>query len=208
MTWPLRGGSTAALLLTTLIVLLGATACPRSGGQSSEDIALAQSVHDQFQASSDLKGATSRVLVEAKDGTVWLKGTTDTAADKALAESVAQGTKNVVRVVNEIAVSGGAGVTGHAGLDAAAVRAKAEANGERIGEAFDDVRIYAEVRRKVVLEPATPRKDIFVDVENGDVTLRGMVFSQEARDEAVRAAKQTEGVKAVRDLLKVNAPGL
>ncbi|MCI0419131.1 MAG: BON domain-containing protein [Acidobacteria bacterium] len=76
----------------------------------------------------------------------------------------------------------------------------------KVGGAVDDLRIYCEVRRRVVAEPATPKKAIFVDVVNGNVTLRGMVFSVEARDEAVRAAEKTEGAKAVRDLLKVNAP--
>ncbi|MCI0420611.1 MAG: BON domain-containing protein [Acidobacteria bacterium] len=91
--------------------------------------------------------------------------------------------------------------------EAYAVAAPWQADGAAQREVpVDDPRIYSEVRRRVVVEPATPKKAIFVDVVNGNVTLRGMVFSLEARDEAVRAAEKTEGVKAVRDLLKVNAP--
>jgi len=47
---------------------------------------------------------------------------------------------------------------------------------------------------------------IFVDVDDGNVTLRGLVFS--LGDEAQGAAESTEGVKAVRDLLKAIAPVL
>jgi len=204
MTWVVKAGAAAA----ATIILLSAAACQRPPGRGIDDVALAQAVRERFTANSDLRGATERVLVKAKDGTVNLSGTTDTAADKVLAESVAQGTKDVVKVVNEIIVTGQAGSTRNLPLNEEAVRARAEANGEKIGGAVDDPRIYSEVCRKVVAEPATPKKAIFVDVVNGNVTLRGMVFSLEARDEAVRAARTTEGVNAVRDLLKVNAPGL
>ncbi len=173
--------------------------------RSAKDVRLAQTVRDQLEANPDKRGATSRVRVKAKDGTVTLSGTTDTAADKSLAEQLARQTSGVTGVVNEIVVSGAVVATPGEPFDEQAVRELAGANGEVIGPSSQDARIYSALRSKIVAYEATPKKSIFVDVENGDVTLRGMVFSTAARDESVQAALKIEGVKAVRDLLKINS---
>lgn len=85
-----------------------------------------------------------------------------------------------------------------------AVRAEAASNGERIGPSSEDARIYHAVRRQLVKHEVTPKPAIFVDVEDGDVPLRGTIFTTAARDEAVASARKVEGVNAVRDLLVVN----
>lgn len=173
--------------------------------RSSKDVGLAQTVREQLEANPDKRGATSRVRVEAKDGTVTLSGTTDTAADKSLAERLARQTSGVTGIVNEIVVSGAVVAGPGEPFDERAVRELAGANGEVIGPSSEDARIYSALRGKIVAYEATPKKSIFIDVENGDVTLRGMVFTTAARDGAVRAALKIEGVKAVRDQLKINS---
>ena len=45
--------------------------------------------------------------------------------------------------------------------------------------------------------------NIDVDVDHGAVTLNGTVKSMEAKTKAVSVAKATDGVKSVRDNLKV-----
>ncbi len=47
--------------------------------------------------------------------------------------------------------------------------------------------------------------DIDVDVDNNVVTLSGIVKSAEAKTKAVATARATDGVKSVRDMLKVAA---
>ena len=191
--------------IIAVAVMFFAAACGQQDDHSTRDFRLAQAVRDQFATDQETKGATSRVRVEAKDGIVTLSGTTDTVADKTLAETIARRTVGVANVVNEIAVIGTAATSGQS-FDERSVRELARANGESIGQSSDDARIYSEVRRKIVAYEATPKKSIFVDVEGGDVTLRGMVFTTVARDEAVAAARNTEGVNAVRDQLMINTP--
>jgi len=51
----------------------------------------------------------------------------------------------------------------------------------------------------------TPARIINVDVVKGVVTLRGSVSDAEQKSEAEKLAKETEGVKSVKNQLKVNA---
>jgi hypothetical protein len=52
----------------------------------------------------------------------------------------------------------------------------------------------------------TPERKINVDVVDGAVTLRGTVDTAEAKSEAERIAKETDGVKKVTNQLKVAPP--
>lgn len=197
------------ILLPTALLLTAS--CGRRE-QGAGDGALVQAVREAFGRSPDLRGATARVQVQARDGVVTLSGTADTEKDKELAGTFARQTPGVKGVENQIAVTGPiatnapAGGQGTGSFDEGAVRREANASGERLGEGSEDARIYHEVRRRIVVERATPERAIFIDVENGDVTLRGMISTVRARDEAVAAAKGVGGVKTVRDLLVINTP--
>lgn len=168
------------------------------------DVRLAQAVQAQLDASADTKGAASRVAIEAKDGTVTLTGSVDTARDKAIVEQTAARTPGVKRVVNQITVNMPVLPVPDEPFEEQAVRREAASNGERIGRSSEDARIYHAIRRQLVRHETTPKRAIFVDVEDGDVTLRGMIFTGAARDDAVASAKKVQGVKGVRDLLIIN----
>jgi osmotically-inducible protein OsmY len=169
------------------------------------DTALELAVHDTFVSDPDAKGATSNVTVSASNGTVTLKGTVDTPADRVRAERLARQTNGVVNVVNDIVATNPKVIpTSGIQFDEKATRNEAARNGEQIGAGPKDARIYAEVRRKLVVMPGTPKPEIFVDVVNGNVTLRGMIFTVEAHREAVAAARRVEGVNDVNDRLLVN----
>jgi len=84
-------------------------------------------------------------------------------------------------------------------------RARAKENKETIGEALDDAWIHAKIVAKLIGDSKTPERKINVDVVKGVVTLRGTVDTAEAKTEAERTAKGTEGVKSVRNQLKVVA---
>jgi osmotically-inducible protein OsmY len=192
--------TTAGVALALLIV-----ACGPQADYSSRDFRLAQAVRDRFAASPDTKGATSRIRVEAKDGVVTLSGTVDTTADKTLAGQVAGNTIGVKSLVDQVTVNVPVLPVPDEPFEEQKVRAEAASNGESIGASSEDARIYHAVRRQLVKNESTPKRSIFVDVENGDVTLRGKIFTTVARDEAVAAALKVNGVKAVRDRLVINS---
>ena len=85
-------------------------------------------------------------------------------------------------------------------------RARAKESKETIGESLDDAWIHAKIVAKLIGDSKTPERKINVDVVKGAVTLRGTVDNAEARTEAERQAKATDGVKSVLNQLKV-APG-
>jgi osmotically-inducible protein OsmY len=190
--------------LLGVLILVGGACRQQEIDYSAADVRLAQAVREQLDAKADTKGAAVRVVIEAKNGTVTLTGSVDTHQDKAMLEQAVARTNGVKSVVNQITVSGPVLPVPDEPFEEQAVRAEAAANGERIGSSSEDARIYHAVRRQLLRHEATPKRSIFVDVENRDVTLRGTIFTGAARDEAVAAAKKVQGVKAVRDLLVIN----
>lgn len=84
-------------------------------------------------------------------------------------------------------------------------RARAKQNKETIGDTLDDAWIHAKIVAKLIGDSKTPERNINVDVVNNEVTLRGTVDTAEAKAEAERVAKATDGVKKVTNQLKVVA---
>lgn len=84
-------------------------------------------------------------------------------------------------------------------------RARAKENKETVGDTLEDAWIHTKVVAQLIGNSATPERKINVDVVNGEVTLRGTVDTPEAKTEAERIAKGTEGVKKVVNQLKVAA---
>jgi len=82
-------------------------------------------------------------------------------------------------------------------------REKAKANKETVGQSLEDAWIHTKIVAKLIGDTATPERKINVDVVDGAVTLRGQVDTAEAKTEAERLAKETDGVKKVTNQLKV-----
>ena len=85
-------------------------------------------------------------------------------------------------------------------------REKARANKETIGQSLEDAWIHTKIVAKLIGDADTPERKINVDVVDGAVTLRGTVDTAEAKSEAERIAKETDGVKKVTNQLKVAPP--
>ena len=85
-------------------------------------------------------------------------------------------------------------------------RARAKENKETIGDTLEDAWIHTKIVAKLIGDSKTPERKINVDVVNNEVTLRGTVDTAEAKAEAERLAKETDGVKKVVNQLKVVAP--
>lgn len=83
-------------------------------------------------------------------------------------------------------------------------RVRAKENKETIGDTLDDAWIHAKIVAKLIGDTKTPERKINVDVVNNEVTLRGTVDTAEAKAEAERVAKGTDGVRKVVNQLKVS----
>ncbi len=188
---------------------------------------LVMKVHSEMVDEDVLSG--SDIDVDVKDGVVTLQGTVPTEAARARALAVAKANDGVKSVVDQlkIAPAGSANAAARAGdrAEGAADRAgdKAERAGDRAaaagertadktvsatkktGRAIDDGWIKSKIYAQYLTDWNTvlDDSDIDIDVENNVVTLNGTVKSAEAKARAVSVAKATDGVKSVRDNLKV-----
>jgi osmotically-inducible protein OsmY len=86
---------------------------------------------------------------------------------------------------------------------AAEERERAKQSKETIGDTLDDAWIHTKIVAKLIANSDTPERNINVDVVNNVVTLRGTVNTAEAKTEAGKIAKETDGVKSVTNQLKV-----
>lgn len=68
---------------------------------------------------------------------------------------------------------------------------------------FDDAMVTARVKKAIYDEPALKVSEISVTTENGLVSLEGSVKSRAERIKATQVARKVEGVKKVRNELKV-----
>jgi hypothetical protein len=98
--------------------------------------------------------------------------------------------------------------TGHVDVD------KARQTGAQIGEktavaaekakaAIEDGALTAKIKSKMALDDTLKSRGIDVNTDAGVVTLSGAVSSAAEHERAVQLARETAGVKSVRDQLRV-----
>jgi hyperosmotically inducible protein len=141
-----------------------------------------------------------KIDVDTKDRVVTLTGSVDTSAARDRAVEIARATDGVNNVVNNLTVSPGATPT--TGVDDPLQKRGQEA-GERAGQVAGDAGITSAVKTKFLADPDVSGLKIDVDTQDGVVTLTGMVPNAKEKARAVALARETTGVKSVKDQLKI-----
>ena len=149
-------------------------------------------------AADDTVKATD-INVDTTNGVVTLKGEVPSAAAKTRALELAKATDGVRDVVDAIVVTPAATPTTGA-MDEAQ---------RKIGEAardtsnvMGDAAITAAIKTKMLADSTVGGLKIDVDTTDGVVSLNGDVASAVERKRAIEIAKETDGVKSVKDQLK------
>jgi hyperosmotically inducible protein len=78
-------------------------------------------------------------------------------------------------------------------------RERASKAEESIGDTLDDAWIHTKLRSKLLAEGEFPGGSLKIDVKDNVVTLRGSVSTKEDKAKAEQIAKNTDGVKSVRN---------
>jgi hyperosmotically inducible protein len=193
---------------------------------------LVMKVHSEF-VNEDLLGG-SDIDVDVKNGVVTLQGTVTSEAARARALEVARKNDGVKNVVDQLRIAPATDNRAERSMDKAGDKAartadraedkaaraadKAEDKMDRAGDktasaakktgrAIDDGWIKSKIYAQYMADWNTvlDDSDIDVDVDNNMVTLNGTVKSAQAKAKAVSIAKATDGVKGVKDNLKVVA---
>lgn len=165
----------------------------RTLGKVISDGWITMKIHSMYINEDALED--SNIDVDTRNGAVTLSGTVASEAGRNRAVEIAKMTDGVKSVSN-------------AGLRIAPARsdtAKATDAGKRAGRTVNDGWIKSKIYSQFLVEEFLMDSDIDIDVANGTVALAGTVRTQAARERAEAIAKATEGVKGVKNTIKVTA---
>jgi len=179
-----------SIFLTVIGVVASLYAC---NSQALDDAAVTAKVKAKLAA--DSQTSAIKIGVETHEGAVTLTGTVPTEQEKDKAKELAASEPGVKRVVNNINVDPNS-------IGATNVGQKIdEAKREVSKTAADDV-ILAKIKSKLLVAGLS---GIDVDVNSGEIVLKGKVKSNDEKTEAETIAKNTDGVKSVKNELTVGA---
>ena len=191
--------------LVLVAVLFAATAaCNRQASQEvagdatvpaperAPDASIETSVVGRLYADRSIRGED--IDVSADDGVVTLRGAVGTDAAKQQAVAIARGVEGVTRVDDQLT------------LESQTPGTRAESTPYRSAEANNAAWITTKIQAQYFVNPDIKPWNIDVTTSSaGVVELRGDVDSAQAKSEAVRIARATEGVMRVEDHLRVRS---
>jgi len=152
------------------------------------DPGITTAVKTKFAADATVKAY--QINVDTRDGVVTLSGNVENAAAKTTAVRLARETDGVTNVVDNVMVAAKP-------LDTPNIADRVDRTDAT------DPGITALVKSKLLADPDTSGLKIDVDTQNGVVTLSGRVATAAEKNEAVRMARDSAGVKSVNDKLTV-----
>ena len=187
-------------------------AAAQRSGNAITDSWITMKVHSQFVPEAALED--SDIDVDTRAGVVTLTGTVASAAGKSRAVAIAKATDGVKSVSDRLRIApedadddddrpAAAGTAAGAAAREGARETKAAGRGA--GRAMSDGWLTSKIYADFIDEAPLEDSDIDVDVKNGVVTLTGTVASKAGMAHAATVAQKIEGVKSVRNNLKVRA---
>ena len=162
----------------------------RKTGNAITDSWITMKIHSQFIPEDALEG--SDIDVDTAAGVVTLKGTVPTEAARARAIALSKATDSVKSVKDQLRI----------GRPEGAAEAAKGATGTA-GRAVTDGWIKSKIYSQYLTEDALDDSDLDIDVTRGAVVLNGTVKNEAGRARAAEIAKATDGVKSVKNNLKI-----
>ncbi len=172
--------SRLATVVIAALVLAVSAACSTTQSASTQlsDAAITNNVKAKLVADPEIN--PFQIDVDTDDGIVRLSGVVHRDDQRTEAEKLARQAKGVRDVINDLTVGD-----------------------KNFEEGASDSWIGSKVKAKLISDPEVNGFNIDVDVELGVVTLSGTVKSPGQRVEAEKLARNTKGVREVRNLIKV-----
>ena len=158
---------------------------------ASTDSGVTTKVKAKLAAANDVPA--SKIEVTTRNGVVTLTGNVDNAQVKERALQLARETKGVTDVVDMISVQTAEG-TGNA-----------PEPDRSMGEKIDDAGITMKVKANLLDDPVVKGLRIDVDTREGVVYLTGNVANENEKEQAIRVARGTEGVREVQANLTIKS---
>ena len=131
---------------------------------------------------------------EVRYGKATLTGSVESEIDRELAEQIALSVDGVTDVDNQLKVE----------PKNTKDRRDANVKERSFSQKLDDMTTTAMVKSKLLANQSTHGLSINVDTVNGVVSMEGSVVAEEEKQLAEKIAENTDGVRDVKNLLKVN----
>jgi hyperosmotically inducible periplasmic protein len=163
-----------SFIALSVALVISLAGCER---RSASDTTITTAVKNKLAA--DPTTSAVRIDVDTSNGVVTLSGNVPTTAEKSEAERIARNTQGVTQVVNNISVERG------------------ETPG---GVTSSDTAILTTIKTHYLTNGIIGTN---VDVKNGEVTITGEVDNAQEKARAEEIARQTSGVKTVKNLLTI-----
>jgi hyperosmotically inducible protein len=174
-----------------------AVATAMTAGCAQTDPGITTAVKTKFASDDTVKA--NDINVDTKNGVVTLKGEVPTPAAKTRALELAKATNGVRDVVDAITVTPPATAT--SGVDEPQ-RKPSDSAGD-VSATMGDAGITTAIKTKMLADTTVGGLSIDVDTADAVVTLKGEVGSAAEKKRAIEIAKETNGVKSVKDQLKI-----
>jgi len=173
-------------------------------GDHVADAWVTTQIQAKYFADRDIKARY--IDVSTSDRVVTVAGYVPSDEARRRVVQMAKDTNGVREVQDRLLIGRAPQETDHAlSRDTVATTGRIEGAAATAGEAIDDARVTTTIQSKYFMSSTVKGRHIDVDSRGGIVTLRGEVGSEAEREEALRLARQTEGVQRVEDTLTVNA---
>jgi osmotically-inducible protein OsmY len=199
------------LLTVGLTTAAGAQTGSASPGarEQAGDAWITTKIQAAYFLDADVKGRT--IDVTTANGIVTLAGRVENQREHDQAVSIARTTDGVKQVVDKLAVGSSVGTTGRTepapapGSEPSGDpdRPSIPGSDEISRVAQSDPVILTQIKTQLAVDPDVSAFGIDVDVDDGVVTLKGNVKSENARAKAVSIARSVGGVKKVVDNLTI-----
>jgi len=187
----------------TFLGLLALVGCSTTENKMT-DSDLERSVKTQIATDPQVPASDIHVRANADKNEVTLTGTVATESARTRIVYLAKSARPGLSVQDKIDVKRPEFLRSAYTEDMAReAREKASAFGDKIGKSLNDAWIHTKITTMLAADKDAPARTINVDVQDNVVTLRGEVESSAAKTEAERIAKETEGVKRVKNMLTV-----
>lgn len=190
------------------LVLIALAAAPAAGQAREQrepglnDNWITTKIQASYFLDEDVK--SRNIDVRTVNGIVTLTGVVANEQERQQALQIARTVDGVKQVVDRLRVGG----IQEGGAEPGAGR---QPGGQRPGAAEleqlteSDAALLTQVKTKLALDAEVSALNIDVDVDEGVVTLSGTVDSEASRQRAIALAREVEGVRDVRDNLRVQA---
>lgn len=168
--------------------------------ETDSDRVLIQTIRQNLYNDSTLKNPNRKMIIISEHGTITLKGLVDTPYEKNTIENTIREINGVNEIYNQLEINGRDATLAENMLDL-------DIQEDEAFSGINDNELIQRINDILRRDPAIARSTLSINVLSfdGDVTLRGIVDTEQARNTIINRVKQIPGVNSVENQIQVRS---